>query len=1000
MPSRVTVLILVSLFVVSDGRDAGAQHFGKNKVEYVDFDFKVLETEHFAVYHYPTEETGARIAARLAERWYARLSRVLDHQLDGRQPLILYGSQPEFAQTNVVSGLLGEGIGGVTESSRRRIVMPFAPTLAETDRILGHELTHAFQFDMARRYRGGLGWPLWVIEGLAQYLSLGGSDNETAMWLRDAVAYGLLPRRQNEAARKFSPYRYGHALWAYLAGRFGDRVIPEILKARDAGTLPHRIKAVTGVELDTLFDDWRDAACVLYARNGIEPVEPPGDTPHPRGKSAARLSLGPSLSPDGRRVIFFSERDRVSLDLFLADAASGTIARKLATTAASMRFESLQPIRSSGSWGPEGDQFVFAAIERGKPALVVLDIEEPGRQRVIKLPQFGQVLSPSWAPDGRTIAFSAIKGGLTDLYLYDLSSGSLRQITDDPHADLHPEWSPDGRRLAFVTDRFSSDLSALTFGPTELAVADVPSGSVRRLEALESTAHYNPQWSDRGESLYFLAAPARITNVYRLDMVSGQVLQITHEAGGVAGLTPGSPALSAADAVPALAFTVYRRGRYVLEFRRGTAVLAGLPRVEPLATDVAALPPAERAGGVVEHVLDDSTTGLPGNDSFDARAYVPDLFLEAIGPPHVSSGRGPFGTFVRGGGSFLFSDLLGERKIAVLAQAGNHLRDLALRVQYLNRERQWNWGASMEVGSSVRRLPHISLNSNDAVPLFRSETHYFERTDATLAGLLAYPLDRAQRFEFEAGARHSVYRRSLRGVVRSLPDGRVLSRTTADLKGGAPTTVGEASAAYVRDTAVMGPTGPILGGRSRLEVGSSFGELSTMRLILDHRRYVMPVKPYTLAFRAVHLGQYGRDANDLRLLPTFLGSRYFLRGYGWDSIRCQPNADGECTGYDELLGSRLLVGNVEVRAPLLGIRSRDIHYGVVPAEAFVFFDGGLVWSRSEEFSAARSERRLARSFGFGVRMNMFGLPLEWATVRAMDPPSHGWSFGLSFRPAF
>ncbi len=157
MPSRVALSLVVCLVAAIDVRHASAQHFGKNKVEYVDFDFKIYETEHFAVYHYTREEAGARIVARLAERWYARLSRVLGHQLDGRQPLILYGSQPEFAQTNVVGGFLGEGVGGVTEAARRRIVMPFAPTLAETDQILGHELTHAFQFDISRRYRGGPG---------------------------------------------------------------------------------------------------------------------------------------------------------------------------------------------------------------------------------------------------------------------------------------------------------------------------------------------------------------------------------------------------------------------------------------------------------------------------------------------------------------------------------------------------------------------------------------------------------------------------------------------------------------------------------------------------------------------------------------------------------------------------------------------------------------------------------------------------------------------------
>ena len=99
---------------------ADAQYFGRNKVQYEDFDFKVLKTEHFDVYYYSQEQEAARMAARMAERWYARLSRIFDYRMGTRQPLILYASHPHFRQTNAVSGGIGEGTGGVTESFKRR----------------------------------------------------------------------------------------------------------------------------------------------------------------------------------------------------------------------------------------------------------------------------------------------------------------------------------------------------------------------------------------------------------------------------------------------------------------------------------------------------------------------------------------------------------------------------------------------------------------------------------------------------------------------------------------------------------------------------------------------------------------------------------------------------------------------------------------------------------------------------------------------------------------
>src|SRR5687768_2234312 len=120
---RVALATLAVATVVSNA-PASAQYFGQNKVQYRSFDFQVLRTEHFDLHYYPEEEATARDAARMAERWYARLARILDHQLSTRQPLILYASHPHFEQTNVVEGSLGEGTGGVTESLKRRIVMP------------------------------------------------------------------------------------------------------------------------------------------------------------------------------------------------------------------------------------------------------------------------------------------------------------------------------------------------------------------------------------------------------------------------------------------------------------------------------------------------------------------------------------------------------------------------------------------------------------------------------------------------------------------------------------------------------------------------------------------------------------------------------------------------------------------------------------------------------------------------------------------------------------
>src|SRR5690348_8944088 len=115
---------IACLWVALAALTSHAQYFGQNKVRHESFDFKVLHTEHFDIHYYDEEHKIAIEAGRMAERWYARLSKVLNHELSSRQPVILYADHPDFRSTSVVPAHIGETTGGVTEGLRRRLVMP------------------------------------------------------------------------------------------------------------------------------------------------------------------------------------------------------------------------------------------------------------------------------------------------------------------------------------------------------------------------------------------------------------------------------------------------------------------------------------------------------------------------------------------------------------------------------------------------------------------------------------------------------------------------------------------------------------------------------------------------------------------------------------------------------------------------------------------------------------------------------------------------------------
>ena len=967
-----------------------AQHFGRNKVEYEDFDFRILATEHFDIYYYSQEERAARMASRLAERWYARLSTLLNHRFDRRQPLVLYGSQAEFAQTNVVGGLLPDSVGGVTEGSRRRIVMPFAPTLAETDRVIGHELVHAFQFDIARQHGRDTGQPLWFIEGMAEYLSRGSLEPDSSLWLRDAVLSGRLPEGMGTAARDLSPYMFGHAFWSYLGTRFGDDIVEKSLKpGKKQRRLKDRIRHATGEDLETLYRDWRAAVTTEHedAHEGKDrfPIW-----------SRASMQIGPSVSPDGTRAVFFSEHDRLSLDLFLSDVRTGQVIRKLATTAASAKFDSLQPLRSAGAWSPDGRWFAFAAVRQGRAALLLVDVGQGTGDREIIFSTVGQVLSPTWSPDGRLIAFSALAGGWTDLYVTEVATGSLRQLTDDAFADFQPAWSHDGRSIAFVTERFSSDLSTLTIGRPQLAIIDVATNRARHVDLGLAGTHLNPQWSAGDRDLYFVGDVDGAANVLRVDLESSAVRRVTHVSTGVSGITPTGPALSVSADGSTIAFTVYKNGRPRLVVLDRAKADANEHSIEGTYTISAPAAEMDGAFGRINRLLADHQTGLPDVEAMRGLDYKPRLKLEGIGQPYLSSGGGAFGTFVRVGGALLFGDMLGERKLGAAVQIGNRLRDAAFEVRFLNQERRWTWGAVAELEPGIARFRTSEAIQHAGESALRKQTEYFQRMQLRSAALLAYPFSRGLRLEMFAGVRHAAYHSDQRLQISSVATGRVLESEQVESRGGAPTTVAEAGAALVRDTTVFGPTGPLMGSRYRLEVAPAVGDLSYTTVVADVRRYLMPVKPFTLAARLVHTGRYGDDGNDPRLLPSYLGSSYFVRGHRQDLQYCRPDSTRVCG--DDLLGNRMLVGNLEVRFPIWGLLSRQIEYGMFPIDAFLFADAGMISGSGEGDLGSRRTR--ISSIGGGIRANAGGLPLEVGWVRALDGPRPRWQFDLGFRVGF
>ena len=997
---------------------AGAQDFGQNKVQYDKFDFKVLQTTHFDIYYYSSETDAAQQVARMAERWNERLSGLFGRQLTGRQTVVLYGSHPEFEQTNVVEGLIDEGTGGVTESAERRVVLPLAASLGETDHVLGHELVHAFQYTILGRAAETM--PLWFMEGMAEYLSLGPRHVQTAIWLRDAALQGRLPKIQDlEDPRNF-PYRFGQAFWAYIGGRWGDDAIGTIIRSvatRSGGSAANAanpvdvIESVTGMKRDELSVAWQDSIGAAYGIEKRAPVKGHGTVVEGERVIGERagggyMNIGPSLSPDGKLLAYLSEQNRLAVDLYVVDVDSGRVLKKLTKTEADPHFQSLQFIASAGAWDPQSRQLAVAAVRTGRPILAIFDVKSGDIVREIPFGERGEIFQPSWSPDGKTIAFSAQVGGLTDLYTCDLATGAIQRLTQDQFADLQPTWSSDGKQLTFVTDQFSSDLKELRFGNYQLARIDVASHQITALDTGVVSNQTNPQWSTDGRTLFFLADATGRPEIYRMAADSAQATRLSNDVTGVSGITDLSPAFSVASVSNVMALTVFYDRGYEIQVKTPDELAAQSPeQPQGTATDLAALPPIDRKTSLVAQNLQHPAAGLPDAQAVAAKPYAPKFRLISVGQQIGASSTTGFGTYVSGGISMLFSDVLGNNLLSTAVDINGGVKDVAAQASYINRSRRWSWGVFGD------RVPLLSAGVSAAnAQTTAGQSVYIEQTELdrqtySEAGVFtAYPLSRASRIEFNGSAQHIGFSSEVETDVFDPFSGALLQSDTTDLGSQPGLRLGQLGAAFVRDTSSPGATGPIVGQRLRFEADPTFGDLRMTNVSLDARQYVMPLRPITFAGRVLHVGRYGAGGEDERLQPLYLGYPTLIRGYDANSLdpsECGLSATGACPAFDRLFGSRLLVVNAEARIPAGGLFTHNLDYGPVPTELFAFFDAGLAWSRELTPTFVGGTRDWVRSAGFGARVNLFGFAIgEFNLVRPLDRPGRGWMFVFNLRPGF
>ncbi|MCS7176571.1 MAG: BamA/TamA family outer membrane protein [Candidatus Kapabacteria bacterium] len=1000
--------------------------FGKNKVQYQRFTWQYLRSPHLDVYFTPGGEYLARFAAIVGERALQSIQRTVGHRITRRIALIVYNSHAEFQQTNVVGEFLPEGVGGVTELFKNRVVVPFEGNYEQFRHVIHHELVHAVLNDMF--YGGSLQnallrgtsieLPLWMNEGLCEFESLGGYDTRTDMFMRDLALSEEL--RGLESLEGYLAYRGGQAFYWYVATKYGREKIAELLqRLKVQRNLNAAFRSAFKMDFEDFSRQWAWEMKKMYWPDigRFEDVRDFAQRLTDRSREDYFYNTSPALSPDGSRLAFLSDRAGV-FGLYLMETQRPSARPRLLVSSGRERdFEQLNLLTPGIAWDPQGKTLAVAAKVGGENAIYLLDVAT-GSYKRLQL-GFKAISSVAWSPDGSRLLFVATRNEQPDLWIYELKSGQLENLTDDVFTDLAPCWSPDGSRIYFVSDR--GDVLQLglknqprmwerPLGISDIYELNLSTRQLRRLTFSPDASKTSLAATPDGNALLFVSDANGIGNVWKLDLQTGKLRPLTNSAYGILQIS-----ISADGSL--LAMSVQLQGGYDLFLLR-FPLERSLPDTLPLTSfRQRRLSSAPHAPDTAPAVADTATAFRPYAtftlDFHRQRMVLPnpdaltstpeDLSRTSgndtiLGPysyrlsfsPDIVLGTAGYNTFfgLQGVTQMLFSDVLGDHQLYAEANLMVDLKNsnFLATYAYLPEPIDYQFTLFHQVGYVVR--------ANDSLYRFRAYG---------LWGDALYPFDRFNRLEWGLGLLRAT-RENLDNIEP--PFEAPLERTLV-----VPTL------RYVHDDVVWGFLSPLMGSRyyvaaqlvpKLLQDGIGF---VTFRG--DYRYYLRLGRWSSLALRLAGGASFGTNpqkfftlSTDNWLNPTF-PSRQLPYDLPEDFVFATAVLPLRGYGVSERMGSKFVGFNLEARLPFLfALWTSPTPLLVQAITGVVFVDAAALWD-----SRLRLLRRtttgdiqtqdLLVSTGIGMRVVLFGFPfrfdIAWRfTGEGFSKPHYLLSLGYDF----
>jgi hypothetical protein len=885
-PAKFLTLIFLCTFFFTDLNLAQFYYFGRNKIQYKEFDWKILRTEHFDIYYYDDMGGIAEIGAAYAEEVYDELKVKMNHMVTRRVPLIFYNTTIDFQQTNTTPGLIPEGVGGFFEFLKGRVVLPSNGSLYDFRHVIRHELVHVFMTNKIyrvlkdHRIPTNRMPPLWFIEGLAEFYSTEW-DAQAEMLLRDAVInnYFVGLADMDRIYGSFLMYKEGQSFLEFAAEKYGEEKIELLL---DNFWMYSTFREVIEFTFKKSFEQI-DSEWFYHLRKKYFPLM---ESRYPAEFGSVKITEdGFNFSPiyyessEKKYLIYAANRDGYS-SLYKMEINSGNqpagspelILRGEQTE----EFEAFHLFNSSIDVSKDG-LIVFVTKKGGSDAIHFFSLSENRLVKTIQQNELVFISSPSFSDNGNRITFSAVdRKGFSDIFIYDLLNDEVLRITNDYYDDKDPSFGINDEQIIFSSDRTGGRFEKIY----NLFCHDLESGSIDYITFLGAN-NYDPVLSPDKNKLLFVSELDGVRNLYELNVINQEFAKSVRKVSDFISSVYDPAYIDSADIIFS-GFENLSFNLFVLPVDRqheDSSVFIDMQidlAPERWTAEVPNLP-SERKNVEYE------------------KEYSLDFAQSVVTTDPV------FGT--RGGGILSISDLLGDDRYSFLIYNSASVQSEILKsfnvvLQRVNIAGRVNYGYG---------IFHLSGRAYD----YTDPDEFFYERSFGGSFLFSYPISKFQRLESTVTIRNSN-----KEVIPGLVERKALLFTN---------TIG-----WVMDNSIWGPTGPIDGIRALVLLGYTsdikYSNVNYFSVIADYRYYYRFGLTTVLAFRAAAFYNQGKEAR-----RYFIGGSWDLRGWPRFGIR----------------GEKIWLTSLEFRFPIIeqiAIRFPFLSLGFWGIRGAVFYDMGSAWN--------------------------------------------------------